>query len=78
LSLPADVPDTAWTIQAGTTWQDGALVTSGGRVLGAVGAAASLPAARQAAYDLLERIDCQELVYRRDIAAASLTAEGSN
>ncbi|MFH1842764.1 MAG: phosphoribosylamine--glycine ligase [bacterium] len=78
LILPADEPERAWTIQAGTALHDGTLVTNGGRVLGAVGAAATLPAAREAAYDLLERIKCTGLVYRRDIAATKRTTEGSD
>ena len=68
LQLPDDDPE-AWIIQAGTTRRDDALVTSGGRVLGAVGEGADLAAARHRAYALLDRVGGDGLFHRRDIAA---------
>ena len=57
-------------LHAGTRRRDdGALVTSGGRVLSAVGVGDSLPAARDAAYELVERISFDGAQYRTDIAA---------
>jgi len=61
-------PD-AWIIHAGTKERDEVLVTAGGRVLGAVGMAARLEAARGLAYGLLAGTHFEGLTYRRDIAA---------
>ena len=70
IQLPADRPSEAWIVQAGTTRRDGELVTSGGRVLGAVGAGTSLSVARTRAYEQLADVHFDGLTYRRDIAAA--------
>ncbi len=67
LAVPADDAE-AWIVHAGTTMQDGKLVTSGGRVLGAVGEGSDLAAARAQAYALLDRVACDHLFHRRDIA----------
>ncbi len=68
IELPAD-RDGAWIVQAGTRDADGALVTAGGRVLGAVGLGADLGKARALAYELLAGTHFEGLTYRRDIAA---------
>jgi phosphoribosylamine--glycine ligase len=69
IDLPADQAPDRWIIHAGTTTDGGGqLVTSGGRVLGAVGVAGSLAAAKAAAYRLLEVTHFEGLIYRRDIA----------
>jgi phosphoribosylamine---glycine ligase len=67
LDIPED-ESSAWIIQAGTTIRDGRLVVAGGRVLGAVGLDLTLAAARRRAYSLLDRVRCEDLFYRRDIA----------
>jgi phosphoribosylamine--glycine ligase len=59
--------------QAGTAWRpDGALVSAGGRVLGCTGVAATLAAARDAAYALVDQVSLPGAQYRRDIAAAAI------
>jgi phosphoribosylamine---glycine ligase len=68
VELPADGDD-AWIVHAGTRRAGGDLVTAGGRVLGAVGCAPRLDAARERAYELLGRAHFEGLTYRRDIAA---------
>ena len=68
IELPEESPD-AWIIHAGTKERDEVLVTAGGRVLGAVGMAARLEAARGLAYGLLAGTHFEGLTYRRDIAA---------
>ncbi|MBB3601772.1 phosphoribosylamine--glycine ligase [Mycolicibacterium sp. BK556] len=62
-------------LHAGTTRRDdGAVVSSGGRVLSIVGAGADLVAAREAAYRTLESIRLPGSHFRTDIALAA--AEG--
>jgi phosphoribosylamine--glycine ligase len=67
LSLPEDEPE-AWLVHAGTTRRGQQLVSSGGRVLGAVGLGDSRSGARRRAYGLLHRVQGEGLVHRRDIA----------
>jgi phosphoribosylamine--glycine ligase len=69
IELPAAGKEDRWVIHAGTSDSPEGLVTSGGRVLGAVGTGEDLSAARQAAYDLLNDTHFEGLIYRRDIAA---------
>lgn len=52
---------------AGTAWQDGELVTNGGRVLGVTGLGRTLPAALARAYAAVEQIRFDGMQYRRDI-----------
>ena len=68
IELPPDRAD-AWIVHAGTLAGDRGLVTAGGRVLGAVGMATGLEAARGLAYDLLGATHFEGLTYRRDIAS---------
>jgi phosphoribosylamine--glycine ligase len=68
IELPADREE-AWIIQAGTRVVDGALVSAGGRVLGAVGLGSDADSARAAAYGQLAGVHFEGLTYRRDIAA---------
>jgi phosphoribosylamine--glycine ligase len=61
--------DLPGVLHAGTRRRDdGAVVSAGGRVLSATAAGASLDDARDAAYDLLSRIELPGGQYRRDIA----------
>ncbi|MDD5719207.1 MAG: phosphoribosylamine--glycine ligase [Candidatus Krumholzibacteria bacterium] len=71
---PLHLPDdeaSAWIIHAGTAAHAEGLTTAGGRLVGAVGEGASLAEARQRAYSLLDRVRCDDLFYRPDIAMAS-------
>jgi len=52
---------------AGTAWQDGQLVTAGGRVLGVTATAADLESAITAAYDATAHIRFEGMHYRKDI-----------
>jgi phosphoribosylamine---glycine ligase len=56
-------------LHAGTATDDGALVSSGGRVLSVVGVGADVAAARAVAYDGVARISLRGSHHRRDIAA---------
>ncbi len=51
----------------GTAFKDGTVVTSGGRVLMVVGLGDSVVAARDKALEVVGKIDCPNLFYRRDI-----------
>ncbi|MFO1394565.1 MAG: phosphoribosylamine--glycine ligase [Steroidobacteraceae bacterium] len=60
---------------AGTTLQDGAVVTNGGRVLCAVGLGADIRAAQRQAYDLAAAICWDGIQYRRDIGHRAVARE---
>jgi phosphoribosylamine--glycine ligase len=65
----------AGVLHAGTARRDdGAVISSGGRVLSVVGTGADLAAARAAAYDAISRINLPGSHFRTDIAL--LAAEG--
>ncbi|TMC00599.1 MAG: phosphoribosylamine--glycine ligase [Chloroflexi bacterium] len=59
---------------AGTTRQDGEVLTAGGRVLTVVAKAPSLSEARAAVYRNVQRLHFTRAFYRRDIAAPSENA----
>ncbi len=64
--LPADAAD-VMVFHAGTTEQDGKLLTSGGRVLCVTALGESVRTAQQLAYDTLTPIHFEGKQYRRDI-----------
>jgi len=75
--FPITLPETAEDEEiyiAGAVQKDGRLLTSGGRVLGAVGAAEDLPAAVAKAYALADRIHFENAYCRRDIGQRALKA----
>ena len=72
----AEELDDVHVLHAGTgTTEGGELVVIGGRVLSVVALGASLEAARERAYEAVERIDLEGAQYRTDIAQAA--SEGS-
>jgi len=60
---------------AGTSMHDGRVVTSGGRVLCAVGLGDTVSDAQRAAYDLAEKTRFEGMQYRRDIGHRAITRE---
>ena len=60
---------------AGTALRDGEVVTSGGRVLCAVGLGATVAAAQQEAYELAAAIRWDGMQYRRDIGYRAIERE---
>ncbi len=62
---------------AGTTLVDGAVVTSGGRVLCAVGLGSSVSQAQNAAYALCDAVHFEGMQYRRDIGYRAVARERS-
>lgn len=60
---------------AGTTLQDGQVVTNGGRVLCAVALGDTVTQAQKAAYALAEKIQWDKIYYRRDIGHRAIARE---
>lgn len=57
---------------AGTTYQDGKIVTSGGRVLGVTALGVDIKDARDRAYGAIEKIHFEGMHYRKDIARRAI------
>ena len=74
-SLPQD--NTRKVFHAGTTLQDGKLVTAGGRVLCATALGNNVSEAQQNAYQLLSQIDWPQAYYRKDIGYRAIARENS-
>lgn len=72
IHLPSHLAANQAIFHAGTASIQGQLVNSGGRVLGISAKGSDLIQARQAAYQLIERIDFPEAHYRRDIGIKGL------
>lgn len=67
--LPAELAENEMIFHSQTAFNtDGEMVTAGGRVLTPVVIADTLENARKGAYELVDRIKCKTLNYRRDIA----------
>ncbi len=60
---------------AGTAFQDDKVVTSGGRVLCAVGLGNNVTEAQAAAYRLVQAIDWDKVYYRTDIGHRAIARE---
>ena len=69
--IPAETADSV-TFHAGTTYADGKLVTSGGRVQCVVGLADSVRSAQSVAYETINQISFDGMQYRRDIGYRAL------
>ncbi|WP_342320172.1 phosphoribosylamine--glycine ligase [Corynebacterium mayonis] len=67
--------DPARILHAGTALQDGVLVSSGGRVLNAMGKGATLEEAVDKAYEAIGKIMLQGSFYRRDIARKAIEGD---
>ncbi len=72
VQVPSDLPDAVKVFHAGTAMQGGQLVSNGGRVLGVSAVGDTIPAAREAAYQVCSAIGFEGRHYRQDIAAAPL------
>ncbi len=57
---------------AGTKFQDGRIVTSGGRVLGITVWDETISKAKEKAYEGVEKINFEDMYYRKDIAAKAI------
>ncbi|MEW6998712.1 phosphoribosylamine--glycine ligase [Colwelliaceae bacterium BS250] len=65
------------TFHAGTSLQDGKVVTAGGRVLCATALGNSVTEAQQSAYELLNELSWEDAQYRTDIAYRAIAREQS-
>ena len=61
---------------AGAAMKDGTLVTNGGRVLGCIHVADSLPEAIKGAYAVAEQVHFENAFFRHDIGARAMKAYG--
>ena len=75
IALPDTLAENEEIYIAGAKAKDGELLTSGGRVLGAVATAETLECAIDGAYDLAGRISFENAYCRRDIGARALAAK---
>ncbi len=73
--LPTESSDTLKVFHAGTTDQDGSIVTNGGRVLCVVALGDTTVEAQQAAYDMVRQIHWPNACYRTDIGYRAVTRE---
>jgi len=68
IEIPQNLPPSSSLIHAGTDLSDdGSIISSGGRVLGAVGTGPTLEEAKESAYRLCESVDFPSKFYRKDI-----------
>jgi len=72
--LPAETPDSK-VFHAGTTENDGQIVTNGGRVLCAVALGDTVAEAQKQAYRLVDQIHWKGMYCRRDIGYRAITRE---
>ncbi len=72
IALPA--PDNSIIFQAGTTLQQGQLVTDGGRVLGVTALGANFRESIDRAYEAVGTVQFEGMYYRRDIGDRALSA----
>ncbi len=72
ITIPADIADKVYV--AGAAIKDSKVVTSGGRVLGAVEIADDLKGAIDGAYALVDKISFENAYWRRDIGQRALKA----
>jgi phosphoribosylamine--glycine ligase len=74
-ALPRPDPADAKVFHAGTTLQDGRVVTAGGRVLCATALGDTVAQAQQAAYALVRDVAWPQAYYRRDIGYRAVARE---
>ena len=72
ITIPADLEAEVYV--AGAVRKDGKLLTNGGRVLGVVATADTLPAAIEKAYANVEKVHFDNAFYRHDIGKKALEA----
>ena len=72
ITIPADLDSQVYV--AGAALKDGKLLTNGGRVLGVVATADTLPEAIEKAYADVEKVHFHNAFYRRDIGKKALEA----
>ena len=73
INIPDEIKENVYV--AGAALKDGKLVTSGGRVLGAVRTAQDLDSAISGAYELVDKIHFDNAYFRHDIGARALACK---
>jgi phosphoribosylamine---glycine ligase len=68
--------DGVQVFHAGTAFRDDAIVTSGGRVLGVTATGSDIAAAKEKAYEALDKIHFKGMHYRKDIADRAIKRQG--
>ena len=76
--LDTDFGDDTLVFHAGTREDDGAIVTSGGRVLCVVGLGDTVASAAELAYSSAARIHWKDVYYRRDIGYRAIRRESGS
>ncbi len=74
LTIPEEVR--AQVYVAGAAMKDGVLVTNGGRVLGCISVADTLPKAIEGAYAVASKVKFENMFFRHDIGARAMQAYG--
>jgi len=64
--------DNVIVFHSGTAWQDGQIVSAGGRVLSVTALGANIAKARENAYEAIKRMSFTDCHYRKDIAYRAL------
>jgi len=75
LKEAGELPDTV-VFHAGTAFNNGEVVTSGGRVLGVTALGADIKAAKERAYEAIGKISFDGMHYRKDIADKAIRRLG--
>ncbi len=75
--LDSNDDDSQKVFHAGTSERDGQIVTEGGRVLCATALGETVTSAQAKAYELAQRIDWQDVYYRRDIGYRAIAREAT-
>ena len=76
IDIADDVTENVYV--AGAKKENGKLLTSGGRVLGVTATAESLPEAVKKAYDAVNKVNFENMYYRKDIGKRALMAIGKD
>lgn len=75
IQLPESLGESVMVFHAGTTWHEGRLLTSGGRVLCVTALGKTFEAARAKAYAAISKISFEGMHYRKDIGVSLLPTE---
>jgi phosphoribosylamine--glycine ligase len=78
ITLPGELPPNTVLFHAGTSDADGTLRVSGGRVLCATGLGPDVPTALEASQRLVEAVEFEGKVFRRDIGWREIARAGAS
>ncbi len=78
ITLPSEFPSDTVLFQAGTDDADGTLRVSGGRVLCATGIGPDVPTALEVSHRLVDAVEFEGKVFRRDIGWREIARAGAS